>query len=115
MYLQEPPRGDGASSSVNFLLSHLLTPFLLTPLHNTHTTSIPQHFYLTHSHSSLTLKFHTSLTYLKRAKHHSFPKVSYGSFSLFLSEGVTRETVGDYYCHLFRHPFVSQIKIYPET
>ena len=42
-------------------------------------------------------------------------KVSYGSFSLFLSEeGVTRRNVGDYYyCHLFRHPFVSQIKIYP--
>ena len=45
----------------SLLLSHLLTPILLTPLHNTHTTSIPQHFYLTHSHSSLTLKFHSCL------------------------------------------------------
>ena len=67
----------------SLLLSHLLTPILLTPLRNIHTTSIPQHFYPTHSHSSLTLKFHTSLTYLKRAKHHSFPNVSYGSFHYF--------------------------------
>ena len=45
-----------------------------------------------------------------------FLKVSYGSFSLFLSEeGVTRRNVGDYYCHLFHHPFVSQIKFYPEN
>ena len=35
---------------------------------------------------------------------------------IFLSEeGVTHRNVGDYSCHLFRHPFVSQIKIYPET
>ena len=33
----------------------------------------------------------------------------------FLSEeGVTHRNVGDYSCHLFRHPFVSQIKIYPK-
>ena len=25
-------------------------------------------------------------------------------------EGVTHRNVGDYYCHLSRHPFVSQIK-----
>ena len=45
---------------------------------------------------TLTLKLHTSPTYLKRAKHHSFPKISYGSFLLILSEeGVTRRNVGD--------------------
>ena len=28
-------------------------------------------------------------------------------------EGVTHRNVGDCSCYLFRHPFVSQIKIYP--
>ena len=27
-----------------------------------------------------------------------------------LSEGVTHRNIGDCYCHLSRHPFVSQIK-----
>ena len=35
---------------------------------------------------------------------------------IFLSkEGVAHRNVGDYSCYPFRHPFVSQIKIYPET
>ena len=39
------------------LLSHLLTPILIF----SHTTRIPQHFYLTHSHSILTQIFHITL------------------------------------------------------
>ena len=35
---------------------------------------------------------------------------------IFLSEeGVTHRNAEDYSCRLFRHPFVSQIKIYPKT
>ena len=71
-----------------------------------HTTRIPQHFYLTHSHSiltkkkitshsMLTLKFHTTLTY-KKAKTPSFPKVSSDPLSL-SEECVYAETSEKFY------------------
>ena len=39
-------------------------------------------------------------------------EVSYRPFHYFSlsEEGVTHRNVGDYHCHLSRHPFVSQIK-----